>query len=586
MAERLNPPLARRRSAIPPGPRPVHKARASLAGLAAFCAMALAFVTLASCAGGDDGAVVVEAPHGPHQNRLPCHRGVESPCDLVIYQVMVSAYVDGSPHHDYNAGYGRSHHRGDLKGVIQSLDYIASLGVNAIWLTPIFDSHAGTPQQRVGGELVNRRLDSTGYFTRDYFSVDPKFGTLADAKMLVDEAHARGLYVFLDGVFGHHKGDLVPSPSGLLPKDLTQAEDYDGDPASYPGRIVDYSDPDSLAFYKEVITYWTETLGIDGWRLDQAYQVPPAAWTALRETAQKVGRARAERGEKWGTLGYMVGEIWHGANDQRLIASYGDHQSPALKSLFDFPTRYSLVQVLAAEESGQGKAPATALNADWSMGGISRLPDHAIPNLMLGNHDLVRFGDLLERANVAEPYTEKYWQRHKQAFAFMAAYSGPITLYYGEELGDELDGYGARVEEGCVPLNLCDDHVGRTPGRVPGVSVEEGDLPAGAHDLRRALQTLLTLRKEEPALRSGARTHLYSDDHLYVDLKSLGADRLIFAMNVGDEDRSVSLRADLFEGRGPISAVTPIFGDTVAHLDKGAGRFSVGPSQAILLKIE
>jgi hypothetical protein len=65
-----------------------------------------------------------------------------------------------------------------------------------------------------------------------------------------------------------------------------------------------------------------------------------------------------------------------------------------------------------------------------------------MPNLMLGNHDLVRFGDLLERGNFNPA---DYWQRHKAAFSFLAARSGPITLYYGEEFGDEVPGFASQV---------------------------------------------------------------------------------------------------------------------------------------------
>jgi glycosidase len=242
----------------------------------------------------------------PVQENAGCSGENAAFCDLRIYQVMVEAFVDCDSEHDYNDGYGTSHHKGDLRGIIQSLDYIKGLGMNALWLTPIFDSDAGTPQERYCGNGTDLKLDATGYYTRDYFAIDPKFGTLEDARELVEEAHARGIYVFLDGVFGHHKGGVKPSPTGKLPVDSVDFNDYGGDPCGYPGRVVEFDDPRSVEFFQEVATWWIDEIGIDGWRLDQAYQVPLDAWREIRASVETVSEARRAAGETWGTLGYMV----------------------------------------------------------------------------------------------------------------------------------------------------------------------------------------------------------------------------------------------------------------------------------------
>jgi len=242
-------------------------------------------------------AVQVDVPAGSVQPHAGCSSGTAEFCDLRIYQVMVESFVDGDPNRNYNAGYGTSHHRGDIRGIINSLDYMKSIGMNAVWLTPVFDSYAGQPNS---SGSVNLKLDATGYWTRDYFKIDPKFGTLADAQELVATAHNKGMYVFFDGVFGHHKGNLIPSPTGKLPVN------------SSPG-FADYSSPATLAFYKEVATYWIEQLGIDGWRLDQSYQVPPSAWREIRSAVESASAQRALAGQQWGTLGYMVAEDWSDA---------------------------------------------------------------------------------------------------------------------------------------------------------------------------------------------------------------------------------------------------------------------------------
>ncbi len=287
---------------------------------------------------------------------------------------MVESFVNGDPTRNYNAGYGTSHHKGDLRGIINSLDYIKNLGMNAIWLTPVFDSHAGEAQEGGGVDL---KLDATGYYTRDYFTIDPKFGSFADAQELVNKAHEKGLYVFFDGVFGHNKGNLVASPTGKLPV------------SSSPG-VSDFSAPQTLDFYKEVATYWVNQLGIDGWRLDQSYQVPPSSWQQIRGAVESASAQRAAAGQQWGTLGYMVAEDW---SDAGTIASrtYGPDASPILHSAFDFPVRYALVDVVGGEESGYSGRPASDINQSWAYGAHDNVyADHAVPNLMIGNHDLVR----------------------------------------------------------------------------------------------------------------------------------------------------------------------------------------------------
>lgn len=83
---------------------------------------------------------------------------------------------------------------------------------------------------------------------------------------------------------------------------------------------------------------------------------------------------------------------------------------------------------------------------------------HAMPNLMIDNHDLVKFRYLIQRAPNLGYGKEKpdYWKRYKAAFSFLAAYTGPITMFYGDEIGDEVPGY---VNNG--QLGAYDDNCGR-----------------------------------------------------------------------------------------------------------------------------
>ncbi|WP_421182021.1 alpha-amylase family glycosyl hydrolase [Aeromonas enteropelogenes] len=474
-------------------------------------------------AGGEAGTSVVNPPivNPPVVTASRACYGDDQPaCNLRIYQVMVESFVDGDGAANYGVGYGPSQHNGDLQGIIDSLDHIKSLNVNAIWLTPVFDSCAGQ-----GGD---DRLDGTGYFACDFFNVDPHFGSNALFKKLVDAAHQRGLYVFLDGVFGHVNkvGVSKPSPEGRLPALKSGG-------AGYSGQLVDYSQPESLAYFKEVARYWVEQYGIDGWRLDQAYQLGLIEWRAIRSEVERASAARKAAGQQWGTLGYMVGEVWKGADEIRAQA-YGPGDNPALSSAFDFPLRYGLVQALAVEESGKGGQGASVLDASWNR--VENYPAHAMPNLMLGNHDLVRFGDLLERGNFNPA---DYWQRHKAAFSFLAARSGPITLYYGEEFGDEVPGFANQVEGDCAAQGLCDDHVARSDGKVPGVT---GFVPSGEQaELKQWLSDLLALRAAHPALYQGERVKLVAEGSLYGDIKQTATEQIVYLLNVSTTPLSYNL---------------------------------------------
>lgn len=444
---------------------------------------------------------------------------MEQSNQLRTYQIMVESFVDGDSTIGHGTGYGTSHHNGDLQGIIDSLDYIQDLGMNAIWLTPVFESEAIDGQDHWAD-----RLDATGYFATDYFKIDPRFGDLETARTLVDEAHKRGLYVFFDGVFGHHKEGLIkPSPSGLLPSGSSNPVDY----------------PASLDFYKEVATYWVKELKIDGWRLDQAYQVPTDAWTQIRkavdEASQSVTYTNAE-GDQVNPLGYMVAEIWKGESE---IASdaYGAADDPALCSAFDFPMRYRVVETLAVNESGVG-----GRGVDWLDNGYqthNQYPSHAQPNLMIGNHDLVRFGDLLQRGGLADVNDAEYWQRHKAAFAFQAAYTGPITLYYGDEIGDQVDGFDAKEDNNtCAVRGVCDDHVARSSAKIEGVTAT---LDANQVDLKNYVKSLMTMRAAHPALYQGSRTNLVASNGNYVDLKVSGDDQVLFALNTVESARNIVL---------------------------------------------
>ncbi len=348
--------------------------------------------------------------------------------ELSIYQVMVGSFQHGNGGASgYSDMWGPEGHRknGNLRGIIDALDYIKDLGMNAIWMTPIFDSTNGQ-----GGE----KLQATGYFCTNYFKVDPKFGTEEDFDELVRKAHEKGIYIILDGVFGHHGGVKSASPSGKW-IDSTTANNVRGTDAgnvSYPG---------SLEYFKEVINYWMNK-GVDGWRLDQCYQVYQGGhnyWKELREEVERVANERKSRGEKWGTLGYMVGEDWIGAAGITVTKQDG------LKSVMDFDGKDNMVNL----GNGVGSI-GWYLSSDAATRGY--LDSGVNPTLFLSNHDTSRVGDFVD----VNSKPNELITRH----AAVAAYSGPTCTYYGDEIGDKSG-------------NGNPDNKARTSGRISGFNQNE-----------------------------------------------------------------------------------------------------------------
>ncbi|MBE3657297.1 glycosidase [Vibrio navarrensis] len=495
----------------------------------------------------------------PSTNAYQCDvAATDKADDLRIYQVMVESFVNGNEQIGHGTGYGTSHHMGDIQGIIDSLDYIQSLGMNGIWLTPIFNS-----VPKAGQDHWADRLDATGYFATNYFEIDPRFGTMDDARRLVEEAHARGLYVFFDGVFGHHKGNVVASPTGKLPAGGNNPVDY----------------PESLAFYQEVAQFWVKELKIDGWRLDQAYQVPTEAWVEIRKAVDDASKSVTytnSKGENVNPLGYMVAEIWAGEN-RITETGYGSAENPALCSAFDFPVRYRLVETFAVNEAGVG-----GKSGEWLAEGMdlhALYPSHAQPNLMIGNHDLVRFGDLLQRGNIAEPQDAEYWLRHKAVFAFQAAYTGPITLYYGDEIGDQVDNFAAKVEQDCAVKGLCDDHVARSSGKVEGVTAT---LNANEQDLKQYVQKLMTLRSNHPALAKGKRVNVLADNKVYADHKSTADESILYVANLGKGLQYLQLSDEKVGSTGSLTDL--LTGEEIKLID-GQYLVSLNPFEARFLKI-
>lgn len=453
---------------------------------------------------------------------------VSDPNELRIYQVMVASFQDGDPSIGYTQMWGPENQLkgGDLQGIINAVPYIKELGCNAIWMTPIFNSNGDS------------KLDATGYFAYDYFNIDPKFGTMEKFDELVEVCHDEGIAVILDGVFGHNKGTVAPSPNRTGIKNPGITPDTKN-PVNYA------TNPNSIKYYSDVASYWITEHKIDGWRFDQCYQVSLGEnatgttsdncntgghnyWYDIRKVVEEAAASNGTKGVDWGTLGYMVGEHWRGDASliQKGTVASGNSAGYGLNSCFDFPAYYQVVQAFAQEYNSPSKSTENIttglsyLYQTYDEKGYSCKEDDGTyetyyPNFMLTNHDLFRIGDLINQKYSDGFDSDDYAKRNMVLLAAQAAYSGPITIYYGDEIADHnattTSGWGA-------------DNVARSTGKISGFSAREQKV----HDWT---QKCLYARANHEALWNGSNEQIIGESDFYVAKKVGGGETIYIAFN-------------------------------------------------------
>ncbi len=413
---------------------------------------------------------------------------------------------------------------GDLRGVAEHLDYLRDLGVNAIYLTPVFASAS------------NHR-----YHTYDYYKVDPLLGGDEALRELLDQAHAMKMHVILDGVFNHasrgfwqfhqtlengaaspyvdwfyfdpdhlagrqHWG-AYPSPleeAAIQREGSVRAIGYQGW-WNLPGLPkFNTSTPAVRDFIFNVAEHWMR-FGIDGWRLDVPGEIDDDSF--WQEFRRRVRRINPEA--------YLVGELWHDA--RRWLQ--GDQFDASMNYLVaaacvGFFTGDNLDLGEALKAGGyQGyvqslDAGGFAERIDSCIGMYSREVTQAQFNL-LDSHDTPRFltcarGDL---------------DSLKLAWLFIFTFPGSPCLFYGDEIGLA----GGQDPECRQPFPW--------------------DPAAWNHDLLRFAKELIVLRKANAALRFGEFHSLYAADGVYCFRRSLGENMLLIALNSSKAPREVDLRA-------------------------------------------
>ncbi|MDX2232793.1 MAG: glycoside hydrolase family 13 protein [Leptolyngbyaceae cyanobacterium bins.349] len=395
---------------------------------------------------------------------------------------------------------------GDLWGVLERLDYLQDLGINAIYFTPIFQSAS------------NHR-----YHTHDYYTVDPILGGNAAFRELLDAAHQRDIKVVLDGVFNHasrgffffhdilENGPHSPWLNWFRIHDWPLSP-YNGElPANYEGwagnralPVFNHDNPEVREYIMEIAEYWIK-FGIDGWRLDVPFEIKtPGFWQEFRQRVKAINPDA-----------YIVGEVWRDAQEWL----QGDQFDGVMNYLFAAPTiaftagdRVDLSQV--QDRSYDPYPPILAPEyADQMQSLLVMYPwEIQLTQLnLLASHDTARLISIAggDRASV------------ELATLLLLTFPGAPSIYYGDEVG--------------LPGKL-------DPDSRRGFPLEtQWDVEIFAYH-----RLLIELRHRRPALRIGDYRVLYAAGSIYAFARTLGSDELIIAVNVDTAPAKVTLHPASF----------------------------------------
>lgn len=336
--------------------------------------------------------------------------------------------------------YNRDFFGGNLAGITEKLDYLASLGVETLYLCPIFAS------------AENHR-----YSTADYREIDPMLGNVDDFQTLCDQAHARGIRVILDGVFSHtgftsryFNGDgayntlgasqSLDSPYYVWYQWIHWPDQYESWWGMPSLPTLDKTNPDYQHFLfggpDSVIRHWL-ALGADGWRLDVADELPDTLVRGIHNAARASNPAAMVLGEVWedGST-----KIAYGVRRKHLL---GHH----LDGLMNYPFRTALLEFLLGGPGADFREAMDTLRENY--------PPFAFHNAMnfLGTHDTPRILTLLGTGGDGRDRDRDWRRSHRLSQEELArgqsllelgllvlfGFPGAPTLYYGDEAG--LEGF-------------------------------------------------------------------------------------------------------------------------------------------------
>ncbi|OXM13552.1 glycoside hydrolase family 13 protein [Paenibacillus herberti] len=327
--------------------------------------------------------------------------------EAIFYQIGVDRFFNGDKENDPpgvlpwgEAPTMTTFFGGDLDGIIEKLDYLTELGINALYLNPIFLAPS-----------------TFKYDTADYYQIDPQFGGNPAFDRLLGACHERGIRVVLDAVFNH--AGLLFEPFRSVIEHGPRSAYYDWfyirewplemeepkqsyDTFSFTARMpkLRHEHPDVRRYLLSVAAYWTRK-GIDGWRLDVANEIDHAFWREFRQVVRGINSEAFILGEVW-----LDGTTWL--------------QGDQFDSITNYRFRSAVLDFFAYGKIGVSQFDEKLFSA--------RIRYRAQTNLvmfnLIGSHDVPRILDLCDDSA----------QRVKLATAFMFAYPGIPMIYYGDEV--------------------------------------------------------------------------------------------------------------------------------------------------------
>lgn len=323
----------------------------------------------------------------------------------VVYQIFPSRYAASQPVDKelwYKAPITFTDNlHGDIRGIIDHLDYIRDLGIDVIYMTPVFKSDS-----------------SHKYDTIDYYQIDPSFGTAEDLRELVQKAHHYGMKVVLDAVFNHTGRDFFAFKDILENKEKSKYLDWyfidkfplDNESGQAPNfkcfgyyggmPKLNLKNPEVEKYVTDVACYWLKECDIDGWRMDVGDEISHYFWKHFR---------RAVKAVKKDAL--IIGEIWHYAGD----FLEGDEWD----TVMNYPFYLNLIDLLADEKIGVSRF---IQNLGYMKGRLNKKCYPLMWNL-IDSHDTARFLHLCNNK-----------QKQHLAAAFQLLMPGMPMIYYGDEL--------------------------------------------------------------------------------------------------------------------------------------------------------
>ncbi|MFV2101241.1 pullulanase-type alpha-1,6-glucosidase [Micromonospora sp. LOL_024] len=551
-----------------------------------------------------------------------------------FYFVLPDRFANGDPRNDRGGLTGdRSrtgfdptdkgfYQGGDLKGLIDRLDYIEGLGSTAIWLAPVFKNRP------VQGEGDDVSAGYHGYWITDFTQVDPHFGSAADLKKLVRHAHRRGIKVYLD-VIVNHTADVISyeqdrysyldkatepyrdargrpfedrnhadgsrgfppvnadsfpyTPTFDTPADAkVKVPSWLNDPTMYHnrgdstfvGENSEYGDffglddlwterPEVVRGMTRIYADWVRDTGVDGFRLDTVKHVNMDFWPQF---SQGVKKAAARAGKK---DFFMFGEVY--SADPEITSDYV--RQGGLDATLDFGFQEAARGFTAAAGSARALADVYARDDLYA----ARDTHAGRLTTFLGNHDMGRIGSFIANGTT-EPAT--HLRRDQLAHELMFLTRGQPVIYSGDEQGFTGPGGDKDARQPMfasrTPDYLDDDLLGTDRSHA-------ADQFDRTHPLYRSIAELGKLRKAHPALRDGVQVTRHAADGpgVFAASRFDPDDRTEYLVAVNNATTPQTVTVDTWSAGATFTGVYGADGRPVAAGD-GKLTLSVPPLSAVV----